>query len=153
MNLKRNLLPLLILSVLMVTACEQAQKQEQPADKKLSGIVDQVEKDASSLKTSMDQEMKKGSGIMKEASDEVKATKDSMMSKLQELIEKAKKLLAEGNFEEAMSTAQSALALDSNSQEAKDIITQAKEKIQAMAGEKLEGLKGGMGDKLKSFGQ
>ena len=76
-----------------------------------------------------------------------------MMGKLKELIEKAKNLLADGNYEEALSAAQSALAIDSNSQEAKDIIAQAKEKIQAMAGEKLNDLKTGIGDKFKGFGQ
>ncbi|MCB9747438.1 MAG: hypothetical protein H6755_03425 [Candidatus Omnitrophica bacterium] len=152
MKLNRNLLPLIMLSVLMV-ACDQAKKQEPTAGEKLGGFVEKTEKEASSIKASMEQKMEQGTSMMKEAGQEVEAAKDSMMGKLKELIEKAKNFLADGNYEEALSAAQSALAIDSNSQEAKDIIAQAKEKIQAMAGEKLNDLKTGIGDKFKGFGQ
>ena len=96
----------------------------------------------------------KGSKIIDQAKPEAESTKDKTASIIKGLIAKAKTLLDQGKFKEAIATAQDVLTnYDSDSQEAKSIIAKAKEKLKAAATEKAEGLKGDITDKLKGFGQ
>ncbi len=96
----------------------------------------------------------KGSKIIEQAKSEAESTKDKTASIVKGLIDKAKTLLDQGKFKEAIATAQDVLTnYDSDSQEAKGIIAKAKEELEATATENVEGLKGDITEKLKGFGQ
>ncbi len=82
--------------------------------------------------------------------------KEKTASIIKELIAKARALLDQGKFKEAIVPAQDVLTnYDSDSQEAKGIIAKAKEKLEAMVTdtEKVEDIKGEITDKLKGFGK
>ena len=104
---------------------------------------------------------------LEEKSTTISSMKDKASSIVKDLINKAKALFDQGKFKESIAAAQDILSNhDSDSQEAKDIITKAKEKLKEVfaeqtkdklqtttATDKAEDLKDNLTDKLKSFGQ
>ncbi len=134
-----------------------------------------VEQEVSQIKESI---AKQAGEMIDKSKVEVEAVKDKTAATIKELTDTAYSLLDKGKYTEAISTAQSVLTnYDSASQDAKDIITKAKEKLQAMVEakakevleaeaaekaknlqettitEKTEDLKDDLTKKLNSFGQ
>ena len=159
----KNILLLGLVSCFLVVGC--GQKQEQPetpetqTKQEMSQIKESMAKQAEEIKA-------EGSKITEQAKSEAESTKDETASIIKELIAKARALLDQGKFKEAIVPAQDVLTnYDSDSQEAKGIIAKAKEKLEAMATEKskeelettatekVEGHKGDITDKLKGFGK
>lgn len=135
----------------IIIGCGQKEDQPEYAEQ-------QAKEEASQIKESMAKQAEemeaKGSKIIDQAKSESESTKNKTTSIIKGLIAKAKTLLDQGKFKEAIATAQDVLTnYDSDSQEAKGIIAKAKEKLKAMATEKAEGIKGDITDKLKGFGQ
>ncbi len=147
----------------IIVGCGQKEDQPEYAGQ-------QAKEEASQIKESMakpaEEMAAKGSKIIDPARSEAESMKDKTASIIKELIDKAKTLLDQGKFKEAIVPAQDVLTnYDSDSQEAKGIIAKAKEKLKAMvtekakedlgAGttEKAEDLKGDITDKLKGFGK
>ncbi len=94
---------------------------------------------------------------VEEESSKIDSLKEKTSSIVKELIAKAKALFDKGEYEESITAAQDVLTNhDSDSQEAKDIITKAKEKLRELvpdeASKKVEGLKENITDKLKDLG-
>jgi Flp pilus assembly protein TadD len=162
MKIKNFLICGLVLSFIIV-GCGQKEEQPEYAEQ-------QAEQEASQIKESMAKQAEEtaaeGSKIIDQAKSVAESTKDKTASIIKELIAKAKALLDQGKFKEAIASAQDVLTnYDSDSQEAKGIIATAKEKLKAMVTEKAkedlgatttekaEGLKGDITDKLKGFGQ
>ena len=161
-RIKNMLICGLVLSFFIV-GCGQKEEQPEYAEQ-------QAEQEASQIQESMTKQAEemaaKGSKIIDQAEPVAESTKDKTASTIKDLIAKAKTLLDQGKFKEAIASAQDVLTnYDSDSQEAKGIIAKAKEKLKAMVTEKAkedleatttekaEGLKGEITDKLKSFGQ
>jgi len=81
-------------------------------------------------------------------------TLQSVEAKVNYLVSEASAFLNSEQFDEAVKMAKYILSkLDSNSQEAKSILEQAKAKLEAMAREKAEELKGDLKNKLGNIGQ
>ncbi len=108
----------------------------------------------------------KGSEMLEQVKSKAESMKDKTASIIKDLIAKAKAFFEQGEYEKAITTSQDVLNnYDSDSQEAKGIITQAKEKLKELVTEKakeglgttdtekVEDLEGGVMDKLKSFGK
>jgi uncharacterized lipoprotein YehR (DUF1307 family) len=120
----------LVLSFIIV-GCGKKQEQSEY-------IGQQVKEEASQIKdsiTKQTEEMEaKGGNLIDQAKSEAVLIKDKTASIINELIAKAKRLLNQGKFNEAIVTAQDVLNnYDSDSQEAKDIIAKAKEKLKSLA--------------------
>ncbi len=149
-KIKNMLICGLALSFIII-GCGQKEDQPEYAEQ-------QAEQEASQIKESMAKQAEemavKGSKIIDQAEPVAESTKDKTASIVKGLIAKAKTLLDQGKFKEAIASAQDVLTNhDSDSQEAKSIIAKAKEKLTAAATEKAEGLKGEITDTLKGFGQ
>ncbi len=147
----RNMLICGLVLSFIIIGCGQKEEQPEYAEP-------QVKEEASQIKESIakpaEEMAAKGSKIIEQAKSDTELAKDKTASIIKELIAKANTLLNQGKFEEAIAAAQDVLNNhDSDSQEAKDIITKAKEKLKAIATEKIEGIKGDVTDKLKGFGQ
>ncbi|MDR4496599.1 MAG: hypothetical protein MRK02_01535 [Candidatus Scalindua sp.] len=114
-----------------------------------------------------DEAATKADQTLKEESTKIGSMKDKTASIVKDLINKARAFFEQGKFKESIAAAQDILSNhDSDSQEAKDIITKAKEKLKELleeqakekletttATDKAEDLKDNLTDKLKSFGQ
>lgn len=174
----RNILLLGLVSCFLVVGCgkkqEQSEKSGTQSKQEMSQIKDTITKQADEIVT-------KGSELIEKAKSEAELIKEKTAATVKELINKANSLLEQGKFKEAIIPAQNVLDnYDSDSQEARGIITKAKEKIKAMAEalaekaneqlgtgvskesheeleatvtEKVEGVKDDLTKKLKSFGQ
>ncbi len=160
-RIKNMLMYGLVLSF-FITGCgqnlEQPDYAETSAIEKESGIAEQGDEMATKGSTIIEKatsEIESSEEIQYGAESVTESMKDDTASIIKKLIDKAKALLNQGKFEESIAAAQNVLTNhDSDSQEAKDIITTAKEKLKAIATENIEDLKGGdLTDKLKSFGQ
>ena len=92
----------------------------------MSQIKDTITKQADEIAT-------KGSEVIEKAKSEAELMKEQTAATVKELTAKANSLLEQGKFKEAIIPAQNVLDnYDSDSQEAKGIITKAKEKLKAM---------------------
>ncbi len=126
-----NLLLLGLLTCFFVVGCGQKQEQSEKA-------VSQTEQETSQIKdtiTKQAEEMaNKGGEIIEKVKSEAELMKEKSAATVKELIAKANSLLEQGKFNEAIAPAQDVLDnYDSDSPEAKGIITKAKEKLKAMA--------------------
>ena len=100
---------------------------ETQAKQEISQIKDTITTQANEIVT-------KGSEVIEHAKSESELMKEQIAATIKELIAKANSFLEQGKFKEAIIPAQNVLHnYDSDSQEAKDIITKAKEKLKAMA--------------------
>ena len=127
----KNILLLGLISYFLVVGCgqkqEQSEKTETQAKQEMSQIKDTITKQADEIAT-------KGSEVIEKAQSEAELMKEQTAATVKELIAKANSLLEQGKFKEAIIPAQNVLDnYDSDSQEAKGIITKAKEKLKAMA--------------------
>ena len=127
----KNILLLGLVSCFLVVGCgqkqEQSEKTETQAKQEMSQIKDTITKQADEIAT-------KGSEVIEKARSEAELMKEKTAATVKELIAKANSLLEQGKFKEAIIPAQNVLDnYDSDSQEAKGIITKAKEKLKAMA--------------------
>ena len=77
-----------------------------------------------------------------------KETKDKLAVKIDELLNNAKGYLDAGNYKQAIESAQNALKLNPNLQEAKDILETANQKLAALTSEKVNEFKTGISDKV-----
>ena len=127
------------------------------AQKSVSDATDAIAKEAQAAKKEAEEAAAKAKAAaeaeLAAAKQEAEKAAAELKKVVDGLVAKAKSALDAGKFEEAIAKAKEALAKDSTSQEAKNIITQAKEKLAALANEQVDGLKAGINDKLKSFGQ
>lgn len=174
----KNILLLGLVSCFLVVGCGQKQERPEKAEmqtkQEMSQIKDTIAKQAEEMAA-------KGSEIIEKAKSEAERMKEKTAATVKELIAKANSLLEQGKFNEAIAPAQNVLDnYDSDSQDARGIITKAKEKLKAMAEavaekakeqlgtavsektheeleatatEKVEGVKDDLTKKLKSFGQ
>ncbi len=127
----KNILLLGLVSCFLVVGCGQKQEQSEKsgtqAIQESSQMKDTITKQADDMAT-------KGGEIIEKAKSEAEVMKEKAAATIKELIAKANSLLEQGKFNEAIVPAQNVLDnYDSDSQEAKGIITKAKEKLKAMA--------------------
>jgi hypothetical protein len=126
-----NILLLGLLSSFLVVGCgqkqEQSEKSGEQAKHEMSQIKETITKQAEGMAA-------KGSEIIEKAKSEAELMKEKTAATVKELIAKANSLLEQGKFKEAIDPAQDVLDnYDSDSQEARGIISKAKEKLKAMA--------------------
>ncbi len=168
----KNILLLGLVSCFLVVGCGQKQEQSEK-----SGT--QTEQESSTKQA--DEMSAKGGEIIEKAKSGAELMKEKAAATIKELIAKANSLLGQGKFNEAIVPAQNVLDnYDSDSQEAKGIITKAKEKLKAMAEavaenakkqvetavseetheelgatatEKVKDIKDNLSNKLKGFGE
>jgi F0F1-type ATP synthase membrane subunit b/b' len=149
-RIKNMLICGLVISFFIVGCGQKEERPEyagQQAKEEASQIKESMAKQAEEIKA-------EGSKIIEQAKSEAESMKDETASIIKDLITRANTLLDQGKFKEAIVQAQDVLTnYDSDSQEAKGIITKAKEELEATATEKVEGLKGDITDKLKGFGK
>jgi len=124
----KNILLLGLISCFLVVGCGQKQEQSGTQTKQeMSQMKDAITKQAEEMAV-------KGAEILEKAKSEAELIKEKTAATVKELIAKANSLLEKGKFNEAIAPAQNVLDnYDSDSQEAKGIITKAKEKLKAMA--------------------
>ncbi len=127
----KNFLLLGLVACFLVTGCGQKQEQSEKAvtqtKQEVSHIKDTITKQA-------DEMAAKGGDIIEKVKSEAEQMKEKSTATVKELIAKANSLLEQGKFNEAIVPAQNVLDnYDSDSQEARGIITKAKEKLKAMA--------------------
>ena len=127
----KNILLLGFVSCFLVVGCGQKQEPPETAgaqtEKVMSQAKDAITKQAEEIAV-------KGSEIIDNAKSEAELMKEKTTATVKELLAKANSLLEQGKFNEAMVPAQNVLDnYDSDSPEARDIITKAKEKLKAMA--------------------
>ncbi len=169
---------IVIATAMCIAGCGQKQEQSDKAatqtEQEMSQIKDTITKQAEEISS-------KGSEIIEKAKSESELMKEKTAAIVKELIAKANSLLEQGKFKEAIIPAQNVLDnYDSDSQEAKGIITTAKEKLKAMAEavaekakeqlgtaasaetheeldatvtEKVKDIKDSLSNKLKGFGE
>ncbi len=174
----KNILLLGLVSCFLVVGCGQKQEQSEK-----SGT--QTKQETSQMKNTItkqaDEMAAKGGEIIEKAKSGAELMKEKAAATIKELIAKANSLLEQGKFNEAIVPAQNVLDnYDSDSQEAKGIITKAKEKLKAMAEavaekakkqvetavseetheelgatatEKVKDIKDNLSNKLKGFGE
>lgn len=144
---------------LFVTGCGKKQEQTGYVETKVEEgekIVQPEKQEAAQIKESVTEqaEEKVTKDEPEKEQSEAASAKEKTVSIVKELIAKAKALLDKGEYEKANSVAQDVLKnYDSESQEAKDIIATVTEKLKAMATEKSEELKKGVGEKLEGLGK
>ncbi len=118
----------------LIAGCGQNQESPKYAEEGDSVIEKgskMMEQEVSQIKESI---AKQADEMIDKTKVEAQAMKDKMTAITEELIASAYASLDQGKYAEAISIAQNVLSnYDSSSQEAKGIITKAKEKLQAMA--------------------
>jgi hypothetical protein len=127
----KNILLLGLVSCFLVVGC--GQKQE-PSEK----LGTQTKQETSQMKDAItkqaDETVAKSGEIVERVKSGAGLVNEKIATTIKELIAKANSLLEQGKFNEAIVPAQNVLDnYDSDSQEAKGIITKAKEKLKAMA--------------------
>ncbi len=124
----KNILFLGLISCFLLVGCGQKQEQsETQAKQEISLIKDTITTQANEIVT-------KGSEVIDKAKSESELMKERIAATVKELITKANSFIEQGKFKEAIIPAQNVLQnYDSDSQEAKNIITKAKEKLNAIA--------------------
>ncbi len=127
----KNILLLGLVSCFLVIGCGQKQEQTEKSGTQTKQEMSQM-KDA--ITKQADEMVVKSGEIIEKAKSEAELMKEKAAATIKELIAKANSLLEQGKFNEAIAPAQKVLDnYDSDSQEAKGIITKAKEKLKAMA--------------------
>ncbi len=113
----------------LVTGCGQKQEpsEESGTKQEMSQMKDAITKQA-------DEMVAKGAEIVEKARSGAVLMKEKAAAIIKELVAKANSLLEQGRFNEAIARAQKVLDnYDSDSLEAKGIITRAREKLKTMA--------------------
>jgi hypothetical protein len=139
----KGILLLGLVSCFLVVGCGQKQEQSEKtgtqAKQEISQIKDTITKEAEEMVT-------KGGELIEKAKSEAELMKEKTAATVKELIAKANSYLEQGKFREAIVPAQNVLEnYDSDSREAMDIITKAKEKLKTMAEEIAEKAKEQLG--------
>lgn len=144
---------------LFVAGCGKKQEQAGYVETKVeegAKIIQQEKQEATQVQESVTKqaEEKAAKSEPEKVPSEAEAAKAKAESIVKELIAKARALLDKGEYEQAGTVAQDVLKnYDSESQEAKDIIAVATEKLKAMAKEKGEGLTKDIKGKLEGLGK
>ncbi len=128
----KNILLFGLVTCFLVVGCGQKQEQSEKAGTQTEQEMFQTK---DTLTKQAEETAAKGSNIIEKAKSEAELIKENTVTTtVKKLIAKANSLLEQGKFDEAIVPAQNVLDnYDSDSQEAKGIITKAKEKLMAMA--------------------
>ncbi|GJQ59555.1 MAG: hypothetical protein D8M57_10455 [Candidatus Scalindua sp. AMX11] len=116
------------------------------------------DKEEDSITAHGDEAVTKLNQTVEEDGTKIESSEGESSSIIKKLIEKARELLDQGKYKESIDEAQKVLIHhDSESQEAMDIISKAKEKLSELVpdetSEKVEDLKENITDKLKGLGE
>lgn len=106
-------------------------------------IIEKAKEEASRIMESVAEHIEevatRSSEMVEEVKPKLKTIRDEPASTVRELIDKARELFDRGRFKEAIGTAQDILSkYDSVSQEARDIIARAKEKLKTLVTEESD---------------
>lgn len=124
---------------------EKARELAMEAEEKAAQVAQNAAQTAEAQKENIDQlnmQIKDTTASMQAkmetAAAEAKAMAGEMTAKVQTMIQEARALLEQGEYQQASQKAQGILAIDPESGDAKDILTQAKDKIAAIAKQSTE---------------
>ena len=137
--MEKIILAVIVAGGLMVSGC--GKQQEQATSTQSASLEKQAQGLSEDAKEAAEQGKK----------DAAKAA-NNVVNQVKELLAKAKTMIDNGKFDEAINLAQQALNIDPNNIDAKNIIETAKAKLAQMAQQKAGELKSGLTNKLNALG-